>query len=163
MASVSTSIVVQFSQGSSGGSLTAEVDSREDGLNLGKTSFSPGDTARFLVFSSSDVTIDSVVSSAGTITPLGEGMYLVEEFLTFADTIEATTNKVPYSNFISQWYGTNLGSVTVKGNTVTATTKGVGVLKVSYKAKYNAYALASPSHINLKNEFQIVVVVKGHN
>lgn len=160
---VTTSIVVQFSQNSAGGSLSAEIDSREDGLNQGKSSFAPGDRAFFLLFKSSDVAVDSVVASGGSISSAPGGLYDVEEWLTFADATEANLSKPMYSGFTYQWYGNNLGAVTVSGNKVTAPTKGVGVLKVTYKAAYDAYSLASPATMNGKSEFQIAVLVKGHN
>lgn len=160
---VTTSIVVQFSQGASGGSLSAEIDSREDGLNLGKSNFLPGDSASFLVFRSPDVTLDLVSASAGTVSSIGSGLYEVEEWLTFADSVEVTTGKRVHSDFSYQWFGKNLGAVTVSGDKVVCPTKGVGVLKVSYKAAYEAFTLASPAQINGKSEFQIAVLVKGHN
>lgn len=165
---VTTSIVVQFSAGSSGDSLSAEVDSREDGLNQGKTSFAPGDTPVFLLFKSSDsVIIDAVIPSAGAISPVLVdpllGLYDVEEWVTFADTTEASLQKTVYSGFTYLWYGNNLGTVTVSGNKLVCAVKGVGVLKVKYKAKYVPYSLASPSLLNGKSDFQIAVVVKGHS
>lgn len=160
---VTTSIVVQFSQGTAGGSLSAEVDSREDGLNGGKSSFLPGQTAYFLIFKSPDVVLDAVLSSAGVLNDVGEGLMDVEEWLTFSDASEVSTSKRVESGLSYQWYGNNLGAVTVSGDKLVAQTKGVGVLKVTYKAKYRAYGLSSPALINGKSEFQIAVLVKGHN
>lgn len=169
MGTVTTSIVVQFSQGNSG-ILTAEIDARETGLNGGKTSFLPGDTANFLVFKSDDVTIDSVDCSLGPlrITPLGLGLYQVgdtgeEEWLSFANAVEADLSKPFHSDFVYEWYGNNLGTPAIKGNKVVVPTKGIGMLKVKYKAQYRAYALSSPSSVNGKTDFQVLVVVTGHN
>lgn len=169
MSTVTTSIVVQFSQGSSG-ILTAEIDARETGLNGGDTSFLPGDIARFLVFKSSDVVLDLVTSSIGVaaIASLGTGLYVVgdtgeEEWLTFADTAEADLPKPYTSGFEYEWYGNNLGVPSVQGTKVVLPQKGIGVLRVKYNSQYQAYALSSPAQMNGKTTFQILVYVKGHN
>lgn len=157
---VTTSIVVQFSS-SSGSVLTAEVDSREDGLNNGKTSFSPGNTAKFLVFKSDNVTIDSMVSSAGTLSPAGSGTYEVEEWVTFSNTAETSVSKPVASGFSYEWFGTSLGTITASETSLRVESKGVAVAKVKYQSKYLAYALASPASLNGESEFQIVVFISG--
>lgn len=163
MGTVTTSIVVQFSQGASG-QLSAEIDSRPEGHNSGKTSFAPGETAHFLVFKSDDVTIDQLIASYGAVSYLGEEDFDVEdEWLQFADTNEANLSKPYASGFSFQWYGTNLGTLTPVGNKVTCPTKGVGMAKVSYTARCRVYALPSPSQINGSSNFQILVLVKGHS
>lgn len=165
---VTTSIVVQFSQGGAGGSLSAEIDSREAGFNAGKSSFFPGETATFLVFKTPDVVLDEVSASSGSIgIPVSDphaGLFSVEdEWITFAGVSEASTAKLVHSGFTYQWFGNNLGAVTVVGGKVVAPLSGVGMLKVSYKAKYVPYSLASPSVLNGKSDFQIAVLVKGHS
>lgn len=162
---VTTSIVVQFSSsaGLSSSTLSAELDSRPDGLNGGKTSFLPGDTAAFLVFKGPAVVIDTVTPSAGAVALIGEGLFEVEEWLTFANAKEANTTKLVFSDFSYQWFGNSLGSVTVEGSVVTAASSGVGMLQVKYKAKYVAYRLTAPSLLAGKTTFQIVVVVSGHD
>lgn len=161
---VTTSLVVQFTQGQQSGQLSAEVDSREDGLNLGKTSFLPGDAANFLVFKSDDVVLDSLLASAGSISYVGAGFYVVEdEWVQFADTNEASVQKPITDSFVYQWYGNSLGTVEVKGGKLVSQIKGVGMLKVSYRSAYVAYRLGSPATINGESDFQILVMVKGHN
>jgi hypothetical protein len=163
---VTTSLVVQFSQSSadSSGQLSAELDGRENGLNSGKTSFLPGDPAFFLVFKSDDVVIDSVESSAGQVSLIGPGFFEVQdEWVQFADTNEASVGKPITDNLTYQWYGASLGTVEVKGGKLVCQTKGVGMLKVSYRSAYIAYRLGSPATINGDADFQILVLVKGHN
>lgn len=158
--SIVTTLVVQFSS-STGASLSAEIDSRPDGLNLGNTSFLPGDTAYFLVFPSGGAVIDNVITSVGGVAGSGTVTYPVEEFITFANTNKATLSKESSGGFTSQWYGSNLGAVTVNGNQVKAATSGVGVLKVNYNATAYAYGLNSPTDVNGKTSFQILVVILG--
>lgn len=162
---VTTSIVVQFSSSgsASASSLSAELDSRPDGLNQGKTSFLPGDTAAFLVFKGPAVILDSVLASGGAVGLIGEGLFEVEEWLTFANAKEANTAKQVFSDFQYQWFGNNLGLVTYDGSVVTAENSGIGMLYVTYKAQYVAYRISSPSLMNGKTSFQIVVVVSGHD
>lgn len=165
MADVKTTIVVQFSQQNAGGGsqLTAEIDSREEGLNAGKTSFAPGDSASFLIFKTPNVTIDSVQASAGGLTPLGNGLYAVDEFLNFADEAEASLSKPYYSGAAFTWYGANLGTITFLDGRARIATPGVGVARVTYNAQYTAYSLNSPPTLAGSNNFPILVVVKGHD
>jgi hypothetical protein len=51
--------------------LSAEIDTREEGPNEGKTSFSPGDTVWFLVYKGESVDLVSAEASAGSAS-LGE-------------------------------------------------------------------------------------------
>lgn len=166
MATVTTSIVVEFKkEGSS--VLTAEIDSRPTGFNNGRTSFSPGDSAVFLLFKTDDVTVDSLISSYGVVeavTPIppATDLYEVEEWLTFADTDTASLSK-PYTIGLTyEWYGTNLGTLTPDGTSIRAATKGVGVAKVKYRSRFTAHSIASPLTMNGKSDFQILVFVAGH-
>lgn len=169
MATVTTSLVVQFSNGNNG-ILTAEIDAREAGLNGGDTSFSPGDIAYFLVFKSPDVVLDLITSSIGSaaITSMGVGNYIVgdtgeEEWLSFADAKEADLSKPYSSGFEYEWFGNNLGVPVVQGNKVVVPSKGVGMLRVKYNSQYTAFGLSSPSNINGETDFNILVFIKGHN
>lgn len=161
---VTTSIVVQFSSSTGSGQLSAEIDSREDGLNKGKTSFVPGDPAAFLVFKSPDVILDAVQATGGSISPAGSGSFsVVDEWVQFMDTDTASPAKYISSGLTYEWFGNNLGAVTFKGGNLVAESKGVGMLKISYIAEYEAYRLQSPSQMNGKTDFQIAALVKGHN
>lgn len=166
MATVTTSIVVEFKQvGNS--LLTAEIDSRPSGMNNGRTSFSPGDSPVFLLFKSDDVTVDRIISSYGTVLsvippPPGMDLYEVEEWITFADTDEASLTKPYYTGLTYEWYGTNLGTLTPKGTSIRAATKGVGVAKVKYYSRFTAHSVPSPLTMNGKTDFQILVFVAGH-
>lgn len=164
MAVVTTSIVVEFKKADgSSGILTMEVDSRETGLNKGKTSFAPGDTAGLLLFHSPDVIIDTTACSGGSLSAIGSGVYDMDEWIVFAGTDTASLSK-PSNGIVSvEWYGTSLGTTKVDGTNLVAATKGLAVARVTYGAPYTAYNLASPAKMTGKDEFQIVVFVAGHN
>lgn len=161
MAAVTTTIVVQFN--SDTGGLSAEIDSRPTGLNGGKTSFAPGDTAFFLVFPTGDAVIDQVVASAGGVSSAGAGTYPVREVLTFANSREASLSKSYAGGGTVQWFGNNLGTITFNGSKATVPVAGVGVALVTYNASYTAYGLNAPSQINGLTNFEILVVVIGHD
>lgn len=162
---VTTSIVVQFTQGGGdSGRLSAEIDSRPDGLNGGKTNFNPGDTAHFLVFKSDDVVIDEVTASAGSITAgVASDYEIKDEWVNFIDTDEANPAKPISSGLTYQWFGNNLGAVRYLNGKLISDVKGVGVLKISYRTAFLPYSVNSPSSINGLTDFQIGVLVKGHN
>lgn len=163
MGTVTTSLVVEFAS-SRDGLLTAEIDDRPGGFNAGKTSFYPGDKAYFLVFKSPSVTIDVVASSAGIIVPWTPGTYAVtDEWVNFEDTDEASASRYIDSGFTYQWFGNNLGPITIRDGKMVAASKGIGVAKISYLTNYLSYYLQSPSNINGKTRFNILVMVKGHD
>lgn len=163
MSSVTASIVVQFTSEGAAGLLNAEIDSREDGFNAGKTSFQPGDSPAFLIFKSSDVNIVSIEPSAGNIASLASGLLDVEEFLTFANKTEANLSKPISGALTAKWLGNNLGVPQVVGdNLVRVPTQGVGVLKVSYKAPFLARRLSGlPSVLNGETEYQVLILITG--
>lgn len=164
-----TTIQVQFGRDSTDASnahLSAEIDSREDGLNKGDTSFDLGDTAWFLIFKSANVTIASITASAGSI---GGGQSLnVErtEDVTFADSAESSLGVPAQSITSTTWLGANLGSLTLDADkqTVRAGSKGVGVARVKYVATATAHSLTSPISLNAValTSFPILVLVIGN-
>ncbi len=161
---VTTSLVVQFDATNSSGKLAAEIDSRPAGYNNGKTSFAPGDQPAFLIFKSADVTIDSVVPSAGAIADLVGGTITVEEMIEFADTDTASLSKACDSGITtSKWLGTSLGAVTLVGDSqLVAAVKGVGVLKVTYQARFVAKRLVSvPAVLNGETTYEVLIVITG--
>lgn len=154
---------VQFGAGvSSDAHLSAEVDDRPAGLNEGKTSFLPGDTAWFLVFRSAGIDV-AVTSSAGTVTPGDEVTLTRTEELTFEDTNTAQL-PVPATAITGiTWYGRQLGGPTLgaDGMTLRFPLSGVAVGKVTYTAKALTFGLASPETLAGEVDFNILVLVKG--
>ena len=81
-------IRVQFGNPDGSGSdghLSAEVDTRPDGLNGGRSSFSPGETAYILVYKSDNVSITDTICSAGSLSAQGSAVVTVTEELMFED------------------------------------------------------------------------------
>lgn len=146
------------------GHLSAEIDSRPVGLNGGKTTFSPGETAYLLVFKSDNVTITGAECSAGSISQQGSAVVAVTDELMFDDVDTAQLSR-PARATLSQsaWYGRSLGSLTLQDDriTVRAQSKGVAVAKVSYEAEAFVYALTSPPSINGETDFSILALIKG--
>ncbi len=163
---VTTSLVVQFNTSGASGLLNAEIDSRPAGYNKGKTSFNPGDAPVFLVFKSSDVEIDSIEPSAGTIGDEQGGTVEVTEMLEFANVTEATLQKpVDGGSIVAKWLGNSLGTPVLVGDTkITVPNSGVAVLKVTYQSRFTAHRLNGiPTALNGETEFEVLIVITGHN
>ena len=164
MAELSTTIVVQFSDDDTeGGYIAAEVDSRADGLNDGNTSFVPGDIIFFLVFLNSKTDVEQVITSGGSVNLSSSFNIQYEEFVTFDNKRGASIAHPALAINSFEWYGNNLGNITIANDEVSLIIgeKGVGVAKVTYTSKVYAYDLASPLVMNGETKFQIVVVVIG--
>ena len=146
------------------GHLSAEVDTRPSGLNGGRSSFSPGETVYILVYKTDNVSITDTICSAGSLSAQGTTMVTVSEELMFEDADTATLGK-PARSSLSQsvWYGRSLGALTLQSDKVTvkASSKGVGVAKVSYDALALVYALSSPATLNGETDFSILALIKG--
>lgn len=149
----------------SSGHLSAEVDSRPEGLNGGRTSFSPGETVYILVYRSENVTITDTLCSAGSISPQGSTVLTLTEEVMFED---ADTSQLPKPSRLSSlasslWYGRSLGALTLQSDklTVKAQSKGVAVAKVTFEAEALVYALTAPASLNGETDFSILVLIKG--
>lgn len=160
-------IRVQFGNPDGSGSeghLSAEVDTRPDGLNSGRSSFNPGETAYILVFKSDGVSITDTLCSAGSLSPQGSAVVTVTEELMFEDADTATLGKPARSGLAqTAWYGRGLGTLSLQSDKVTikAQAKGVAVAKVSYEVLALVYALASPATLNGETDFSILALIKG--
>ncbi|MDP2432003.1 MAG: hypothetical protein Q8O33_08230 [Pseudomonadota bacterium] len=146
------------------GHLSAEIDTRPGGLNGGRTAFSPGETAYILVYKSDNVRITDTICSAGSLSAQGTAVVSVTEELMFEDADTATLGK-PARSGLSQslWFGRSLGSLSLQSDKVTvkASSKGVGVAKVTYDALALVYALSSPVTLNGQTDFSILALIKG--
>lgn len=170
MSNVTATIVVNFSDSSasgSGGLLTAELDTRQDGYNAGKSSFAPGDEPVILVRKSDNVVITSVQTSLGACAYFASGVTQEEEFLNFVNSNSANASKPITNNFVSQWYGANLGGVKIAGNQevkllAAPPIVGVGVLGITYDSAFLAYRLTGvPSMVNGKGTFNVLIAFNG--
>lgn len=165
MSTVSASLVVRFGASASAmgrGRLSAEIDSRPDGLNNGKTSFSPGDSVGFLVYAGAGVTLTRVVPSVGAVGSVGPQSVPITEFVQFANSKEANL-RAPVSGGISaQWVGLDGGAVSVANGVVTLPQESVGVLYASYTATALGYMLSNvPSQVVGLTEFEVLVYIEG--
>ena len=150
--------------GAAVGHLSAELDTRSNGLNGGRTSFNPGETAYILVYKSDNVSITETVCSAGSLTSQGTTVVSVTEELMFEDADSASLGKPARSGITqSVWYGRSLGGLTLQSDKVTvkAAAKGVAVAKVTYDALAQVYALSSPATLNGETDFSILALIKG--
>lgn len=146
------------------GHLSAEIDSREDGLNAGMTSFAPGDTAYLLVYKSDNVSITDTICSAGSLTPAGSAVVSVTEELMFEDADTATLSRPAVSSTLQvRWFGRSLGALALQADkaTVKASGKGVAVASVTYDAPALVYALSSPASLDGETDFSILALIRG--
>lgn len=181
---ITTSFVVSFSTDVEA-SIIAEVDDRPDGKHAGETNFSPGDDVYFLVFYPDNVTVDQIVTTAGSVSAEGTSTKEVEEMLQFAN--ESTAN-VQYPINLSkgfnstQWIGSTPsgggGVLIVDQFTVKATgissgfefnadgsvdpnSIDIGILKVVYDSDCDVHKLTHSPLAGL-DEYEIMVFVVGH-
>lgn len=166
MGAVVTTVQVSFSEGGAGaGHLSAEVDSRPDGLNAGRTSFAPGDPVHILVYKSPNVSINNVEASAGSIHPGPQENIEVTDILTFNNSREASLSKPAAGGLSVTWYGASLGALAIgaDGVSVQASKSGVAVAKVVYQTAARSYRLSSPLEVNGEKNYQILVLIIGNS
>lgn len=166
MGAITTSLVINFDAGDSDAILTAEVDGFTNGLNNGNTQFVPGDTPGFLIYKSSNVVIDSITPSAGTISNLGSGFTPAGELqddLIFTDKQTAPPSKPIFGGFSSVWLGNNLGAPTYTETLVKVPNAGVGVLRINYLSFYTKHRLTNvPTVLSGETEYSVVIYIVGH-
>ena len=88
---VTATLVVNFGEdaASNNDALIAEVDGRDDGLNLGKTRFLPGEDVWILLYQSKNVELNLPVTSWGDlILRAGDELVEKEQDIQFVDDIE---------------------------------------------------------------------------
>ena len=162
---VTASIVVNFtSEGESGaGILQAAIDDRPDGLNDGNATFYPGDSVGFLLYKGSNVNIDSVLASAGDITPVGQQNVVIEEYLQFANTKSETLRYPALSLGGYKWLGNDGGAISlVDESNISIEELAQGVLKVAYQARAYGYKLGGVPHpLNGEYSYSVLVMVSG--
>lgn len=154
---VTASIVVEFSQEGGEGILLAEIDSRDDGLNAGDTTFYPGSSPGILLFKSSNVVIDSIVVSEGTLGSVGTDSFTEEEWLTFANEKKASP-RYPISGSASLSNQANItGAASISEVGVTYPTPQIGVAYLTYQTTANQYRLNGASGTR-----PVVIFISGH-
>lgn len=157
---ITTTLVINFAAGDNS-SLAAEIDSRENGLNGGITSFIPGDSPAFLIYKTANVSVQ-IDTTTGSITDEGSGLTDVEEILTFTNSREVSLSKPAFGTVTT----TKLSGVTpdleVKYDKLITSEKTIGAVKVEYQTKFYAYRLNGvPDNLNGETTFPIIVLITG--
>lgn len=165
MSTIRTTIQVSFGTGATGNEhISAEVDGRTDGLNAGKTSFLPGDTAFILIYKSGNVTIDQILISAGSMINATSGTVQKEEDIFFDDASTATLSFPTTGPVAVTWLGAQLGDLVLQsdGMTVRSSAKGVAVARVQYQTTPEAKGIVAPAYLaGGIIDFSINVVIKA--
>lgn len=170
---VTASLVVNFGDVTDA-FLEAEVNEAD---NEGKTSFVAGDEVFFRIYNSGTY---EVIQSAGStslessnnvinIAELNEEGSL--EYVTFAFSGTASTDKYIHAFNSGNWIGTQLSEIKKSGfneisgglNPVTKKADKVGVAKVDYDTKYDLWKLTSPATLDGSTNYSIVIGITAIN
>ena len=152
---ITATLVVNFGQqaGARTDGLVAEIDNRPDGLNAGRTAFSPGDEVFILLYKTSNITLNAAISSAGILTrraDLSPVFIEKEQDLQFVDRIEQSLSyPIPVDVAGSGvWLGNDLGFVTQRTEIVLGIPQPVsehwaGVYRHTHIAQADVYHLTN--------------------
>ncbi|MEO5350510.1 MAG: hypothetical protein H7836_12805 [Magnetococcus sp. YQC-3] len=148
---------------SGSGFLSAEVDTRPDGLNAGQSAFYSGDTAHLLVYSGDDVALAEPESSAGVLLPSGWQTLSHTQDLVFAGTATATLDKPAIAIDSVVWLGNDLGDLSLEADrrTVSALMAGVAIARVAYRSLARGWGVVSPGSVGGLDEFPVLVRFAG--
>jgi hypothetical protein len=159
---------VSFSEDTEGtqGVLKLEIDDREDGLNNGDTSFSPGDDAYYFLFKDSNVTVLEHEVTAGGKSAQGSGTKSIDETITFSNSDTGSLGYPPDGGVTLQWLGrsfevrgteifpnTSLPEVTRSELKMSNGKKVVGLLNCVYESTGDLYKLS-----NVPKDFDEVLI-----
>jgi hypothetical protein len=147
------------------GILIAQIDTREDGLNLGDVSFQPGDNIGFLVYKNSKIVNLKLLSSVGNIvTIVSSGVRTVTEDVSFIHKDTASV-QFPISGGITpEWVGFDRGPVNIQNDRDLVLANGVttGILRVTYDTIFTGYSLQNtPSQLLGSPEYPVLITVVG--
>lgn len=104
-------IVVQFAEADANVNVVAEIDDRENGYNLGKTTFYFGDTPHILLFIPNGYYVDQVLTSAGAIAFVADDNKEIETYLAYPNEDQASLSYPMSSGWGYSWLGNNLGII----------------------------------------------------
>ena len=155
---INASIVIDIrsSSGAEGG-LSAEIDSRPDGLNGGVTTFYEGDNPGILLFKTGNVVNVEGFATDGHITHVGSGTMEVTEWVTFANTNTASASKDITGGFtILKAKGDSLPDIKYSGTTITCSRAVLAVLQIRYTARFVKYRL-----VGAEGDAPVVVMFSG--
>lgn len=104
-------IVVQFAEADANVSVVAEIDDRENGYNLGKTTFYFGDTPHILLFIPDGYYVDQVLTSAGAVAFVADDSKTIETYLAYPNEDSASLSYPVDSALSYTWLGQNHGVI----------------------------------------------------
>lgn len=174
---VTATLTVNFGEGaaSNNDALVAEVDSRETGLNAGKTSFTPGEDVWILLYPSTNVVLNDPVTSWGDLL-FRPGVEFVEkeQDLTYVDALESRVGYPMLTGFTPMFIGRDASPVAQTGELTlsipqpTEMVMGVPtdlehyarILRVNWTAEARAYRLTNTLIADLE-EYSIIVHFTG--
>lgn len=150
-------LVVQFADADANVNVVAEIDDREDGYNLGKTTFYFGDTPHILLFIPTGYYVDQVITSAGAVAFVADNTKSIETYLAFPNEDTASLSYPVSSGWSYSWLGSALGVLSnpdqftakLPARAFDPVTKKpipeyrVGVAKASYVSDCKVYKLYS--------------------
>lgn len=162
---VSATIVVDFgaAAGDEDSILVAELDSREDGLNNGKTTFLPGDDVYYFVYKTDNVEIVQHESSAGSIVQQGTVTFVEEgAYVTFEDSDRNSDSK-PIEGLSYKWLGKSLGNISVVGQVnYVADSSGVAIAKCNITRTPLVFKLTGvPTKLGGESNYKVLIYIKG--
>ncbi len=156
---VTASIVINFTTAGGEGILAAEIDDRETGYNGGDTNFTPGSTPVFLLYTTSNVIVDLMSVSEGSLALVSNSVLIdSSEYLTYAQVKSATPQHpiAPASGVVVDSAGV-VGSPIITEASVSFAAAQIAVLKLSYKSYPKAYRLVGASGLR-----PVVIYIAGH-
>lgn len=172
---VSTSIVISFKSQEAADAanaiLTAELDTRDDGYNAGRSSFLFGDQPVYLIYKTSNVTFDQY-TTAGSTQYVGNVTIEVDEVITFLREQEASISKPPSTAVTFTLIGgdgMDTANLTVSGTRVTYSpddpeaTPPLAVVRATYNTTALAYRLigVTDPQIDGLEDYPVVIYILG--
>lgn len=160
---ITTSLVVQFTDPvaaeEANAVLIAEIDSRNDGLNSGNTTFTLGSDVGFLIYNSPNVEF-SIETTAGSITSFQDVTIPKSEFLTYANSNSATLDKPPEGTVTITQVGGTIRSWSNDQSTVTPDTDEnvLAVIKAEYDTVAHERKLVN---VTYQEPTPVVILVTG--
>lgn len=142
-ASVTIGFITAASNGAINTSFQAEVDSREDGLNGGKSQFLPGDSIAILLFKGSNVSGVLGTPSAGTLAQGSTITITKSETVTMAYSDTFNTQYPITGSYSISWFGASSPAVTQTSETsFSSSSKQIAVGTITYQTTAQVWSLS---------------------
>jgi hypothetical protein len=164
MSEFTTSLVIQFGQDAADerivAALRAELDTRPDGFNSGRSRFKIGEKAYIIVTMGEPLTI-TPYTSAGTLKFSQKTDIEFTEVVAFVDQ-KASVSRAVKNIKNREWMGNNGGAITHSGRDLTSSaTVKVAVAKITYVAEAHIYYLESPTAEQIGVDGMVTMVLVG--